>query len=506
MRATLLLLLAAMLCGCGVSSAIVSSETVSYDDAIEDITDKLLLLNILRAKDKAPLHFDEVPSIHESIQANASLLAAFPFGGQPPAKSMVRNSFSPGLTVQVAPTFEVDHLDTKDFATGIASPIDAKFVKYWLDRGLDRRIVLLLFFSAADITVSEDSTDAAGHPQKVSKSIRIRNSPRDALDTLKQQQSLLEQGEVSGALRCDTRSEFQHYLILINSLNSFSARYYNERRVLVDHLSLTSTSLKDLESLASVDTSKFQWVRHSDKTYSLYSVDSEPKTALCFAGIPITAGTSAGTEQEACSKSVVDVPTDDSSASSNQTIPLMAPAVGKPPTPSSYCAIFNRFVDAQDAVAGAIQAKITIGLQLENRSVGEIIQFLGDLLQYQDELDRYFRSNANAKLNLNTPLTFGYCADPAPGAQSQGCADIFFNLRHESCNTRFSVAYRGRRYYVPNYNLPLDGSCHGAEAAANLSPPPKDHTLEVLSVVHQLVDLQKSAQDILQTPYVQVLP
>ena len=104
MRATLLPMLAAMLCGCGVSSAIVSSETVSYDDAIEDITDKLLLLNILRAKDKATFHFDEVPSIHDSIQASASLQATFPFGGQPPAKSTMRNSFSPGLTVQVAPT------------------------------------------------------------------------------------------------------------------------------------------------------------------------------------------------------------------------------------------------------------------------------------------------------------------------------------------------------------------------------------------------------------------
>jgi hypothetical protein len=34
----------------------------------------------------------------------------------------------------------------------------------------------------------------------------------------------------------------------------------------------------------------------------------------------------------------------------------------------------------------------------------------------------------------------------------------------------------------------------------------RDHTLEVLSIVHQMVDLQKSAKDIRETPYVQVLP
>ena len=38
------------------------------------------------------------------------------------------------------------------------------------------------------------------------------------------------------------------------------------------------------------------------------------------------------------------------------------------------------------------------------------------------------------------------------------------------------------------------------------TPASKDHTLEVLSVVHQLVDLHKSASDIRATPYVQVLP
>ena len=33
-----------------------------------------------------------------------------------------------------------------------------------------------------------------------------------------------------------------------------------------------------------------------------------------------------------------------------------------------------------------------------------------------------------------------------------------------------------------------------------------DHTLEVLAVVNQLIDLQRSAKDVQQTPYVSVLP
>src|ERR1700689_2713599 len=156
MRATLMLFVTMGLGACSLSTTAVRLQAVSYDDAIEDTTNKLLVLNILRAKDKAPLHFDEIPSIHETIQATASLSATIPAGKPLSVSSQPgRDSFTPGLSLQVSPSFEIDHLDTKDFVTGIASPIDPKFVKYWLDKGLDRRILLLLFFSPVDILDTE---------------------------------------------------------------------------------------------------------------------------------------------------------------------------------------------------------------------------------------------------------------------------------------------------------------------------------------------------------------
>jgi hypothetical protein len=67
------------------------------------------------------------------------------------------------------------------------------------------------------------------------------------------------------------------------------------------------------------------------------------------------------------------------------------------------------------------------------------------------------------------------------------------------------VSYRGRTYAVPNYNPPEDGPCESRQAGMRRTTG-RDHTLEVLSIVHQMVDLQKSAKDIRETPYVQVLP
>jgi hypothetical protein len=90
-------------------------------------------------------------------------------------------------------------------------------------------------------------------------------------------------------------------------------------------------------------------------------------------------------------------------------------------------------------------------------------------------------------VKLNTPVTFGYCPDdPGPG-----CDDVFFRLDGDPGNARFTLAYRDREYAVANISSVT---------------PRKDHTIEILSVLHQLVNLNKSASDIRATPSVQVLP
>ncbi len=206
-----------------------------FDDIIEDTTDKLLVLNILRAKDKAPLHFDEIPSIHESVTGSTSVQAVWPFG--PLNKSVARNTLTAGANIQLAPSFEIDNLATKDFVTGMSTPIDPKFVKYWLDRGLDRRVVLLLFFSAIDVTVSNSGS---GSIQK--HTIRIRNSPRDAIDALYASPPAIDTAKTAslGARElnlCKGQTDFQHYLKLINNLTSFTAQSAPQKKAILEGIS-----------------------------------------------------------------------------------------------------------------------------------------------------------------------------------------------------------------------------------------------------------------------------
>src|SRR5215467_8841015 len=335
--------LSVALSGC-VTSTEIKSDTMSFDDVIEDTTNKLLLLNVLRARDKAPLHFADIPVIRESMQESLSLGGTRVYG-QVPGTTLRNSTFLNGF-VQKSPSFEINHLHSKDFITGISSPIDVKFVKYWLDRGLDRRIVLLLFFSAVEIVETRSEAGPVS-------TIRVGNSPRDAIDVLKARKRPFA-GEA--ALKCDTQSDFERYLKLINVLKTFFAHSYRERRVLARGLSLDAVKdNRGLAAFAALDQTKIQLSYDKGlSAYNLYSVSPDQKVAFCFyesqgpagaEGAPYAfVNTGAGTlkDKRSCSQTVVDIPPEDSTRAAISEYPVFFPGAAEVARPSDYCAVYNR--------------------------------------------------------------------------------------------------------------------------------------------------------------------
>ena len=174
MRTLIVIGLSALLSGCGLSNPILKSEIVSYDDVIEGATDKLLVLNILRARDQAPLHFMALPSLRQVITQNNSLSLLELTG--PRNGSTQRSTATLGMSFQVSPSFDLNHIYTKEFVTGMTSPIDPKYVKYWIDRGFDKRIVMLLFFSSVEITQGKGA---------LAKKIVVTNSPKESVEQIR---------------------------------------------------------------------------------------------------------------------------------------------------------------------------------------------------------------------------------------------------------------------------------------------------------------------------------
>jgi hypothetical protein len=480
----------ALLAGCGLSSRVIKIDSLSFNEVMEDTTNKLLVLNVLRARDKAPLHFADIPVIRESMQQSANF-SAIDFSG-PILGTTSRDNRTRGVGVQFTPSFELTNLYSKEFFTGISTPIDPKFVKYWLDRGLDRRIVLLLFFSAAELVETRSEKGPV-------TTIRIMNSPRDAVDIITHRTS-----PVSGeAQRCDTQADFLRYLKLINSLKTFFAHSYRERRVLATGLNLEpEKDSRSLQSFAALDQNKIQLVFDKGaRAYNLYALSPDSKVAFCMAGSTserpgdfemISAGPTTAAGKQNCFRSVVEVPAEDSTRPVIPESPLAFAGPANVSEPSRYCAIYNRFLGIPGGPQTGEYPKVELRLHI--RSVGEIFQFLGDLVYYQDEIQRHMASGT-ATMKLNSPVTFGYCADDA----SPGCGDVFLRLDGERCDARFSVSYRDREYHVANFNADTTG-CSSSGATG------RDHTLEVLAVLHQLIGLHRSAADIRQTPTVQVLP
>ncbi len=500
MRRILVLGVCLWLSGCGTLFTTIKSDTVAFDDIIEDTTNKLLLLNILRARDKAPLHFADIPSLRESMQKTASFgflnwLGALNHTTQ-------TSNFTVGANIQFSPSFEITHLQSKEFNTGIASPIDPKFVKYWLDRGLDRRIVLLMFFSAAEII----ETRSEKGPKNT---IKIMNSPRDAIDIITGRKQAF-----SGAdeLRCDTQSDFERYLKLFNNLSTFFANSYKERRLIAKGLKFDlSKDGKILQDFATLDPAKAQLVYDKgESAYKLYAATTESRIAFCFhdgsesaaQSSPqmevITTGAGSPGNKNPCFQSVVEVQPEDSTRTDINATPVFFPQPALVREPSRYCGIYNRFTGMEPVTKTNEYPKRELKLHI--RSVGEIFQFLGDLLHYQEEIQKYLDKNRGSNLKINTPVTFGYCGDhPTPG-----CDDIFLRLDDDPCNARFTLIYRDRQYSVANFSP--SGEMRHSNLCRSDHVVRKDHTLEILSVLHQLVGLNKSATDIRATPFVQVVP
>jgi hypothetical protein len=501
MRSVLVFGLTILLCGCGASPAIIKSDSLAFGEVIEDTTNKLLVVNVLRARDKAPLHFTDIPVIRESMQQTASLAFVDLLGS---LSTTARDTRAGTLSVQTSPSFELTHLQSKDFITGISSPIDPKIVKYWLDRGLDRRIVLLLFFSAAEVVETRSEKGPV-------RTVKIMNSPRDAIDVI-----WGRTGPFSGpeAFKCDVQSDFERYLKLLNLVRTFFAHTYRERRQLARGMNLDpEKDSKNLQAFAALDQTKVQLVYDKGlSAYSLYALSNEQKVAFCFyddrppSGLPsaqyevMQAGAERVGDRKSCYQSIVDAPIEDSTRPQLSETPVFFRGPAEVKQASRFCEIYNRFARVTPPVRDA-DGYPKLEVRLHIRSVGEIFQFLGDLLHYQEEIRRYLESDQQGKQKLNTPVTFGYCPDdPGPG-----CNDIFFRLDGDPGNARFTLNYRERNYAVANINS-LNGAPRrdGSSGADNAHQ--KDHTLEILSVLHQLVNLNKSAADIRATPSVQVLP
>jgi hypothetical protein len=136
---------ALFLAGC-TGSSFMGVEVSDYRTMFNVTGDEQILVNILRAKDNAPLHFAELQTLGAGNQLSSTLTPITPIG-QP-------NPITPSATLQgmfsaqTTPSFSLSTLEVQQFTQGLTLPVDTRIIQQLFEEGIDQRLIFLLFFSA----------------------------------------------------------------------------------------------------------------------------------------------------------------------------------------------------------------------------------------------------------------------------------------------------------------------------------------------------------------------
>ena len=111
-------LTAAVSAGC-VRGRAIANRAVDYNVAAQNARSEMLLLNVLRARDRKPMVFTGLTHISGSLRNSGGIGASVATGAD--AQSV--RVFSPNVEASDAPTFDVAVLDSQEFMRGIMTPL-----------------------------------------------------------------------------------------------------------------------------------------------------------------------------------------------------------------------------------------------------------------------------------------------------------------------------------------------------------------------------------------------
>ncbi len=142
-------MMTAGLLGCTTSGQI-ASQIVKTNVAQETAENQLLLLNVLRAYKRRPMHFTQVTAVHLPVGVgNPNFQFALPFGGDPKGNVLTSG-------VSIPQSMDATFQNTQEFMRGITTPLPPSLMMYYLDQGWPSELVLMLFVREIRVYRSKD--------------------------------------------------------------------------------------------------------------------------------------------------------------------------------------------------------------------------------------------------------------------------------------------------------------------------------------------------------------
>jgi len=147
-----LYLILALSTGCIVNKAIPAS-AIADNLAVEKSQNEMLLLNVLRGKDHYPMVVTGISKITGSIKAEASLNGTIPLGSfrGDGSKSASNYVASPTATYNWNPSFDVNVFDNNEFMRGFLTPVSSDIFAYYWNLGFYPQVLLNLMVMKIDV-------------------------------------------------------------------------------------------------------------------------------------------------------------------------------------------------------------------------------------------------------------------------------------------------------------------------------------------------------------------
>jgi len=126
----------------------VSDRSMDFNASLQDLDNRQVLLNAVRAYKRYPPYFTSVNQISSTGELDGSQINfTLPFG---PVSHNV-NSAGPMIKVGTGITMQTNPLDTQDFYEGYMAPVKTDLIGYYLDYGWPRQLILHTFLREVDL-------------------------------------------------------------------------------------------------------------------------------------------------------------------------------------------------------------------------------------------------------------------------------------------------------------------------------------------------------------------
>jgi hypothetical protein len=135
-----------------------AATATSFNLAIEQTQNEMLLLNVIRAMDHQPMYVTDASKVTGTVKADISLGFKLPFRPMAPSNDY---SAAPNFDFSSTPSMDVNLLNSKDFMTGFLAPISPDFLAYYWDQGWSSELLLYLLVLRVDVFQATANGDFA---------------------------------------------------------------------------------------------------------------------------------------------------------------------------------------------------------------------------------------------------------------------------------------------------------------------------------------------------------